>query len=625
MSGFYIKELTVSGGGKEVNLKFEKGANLVTGASDTGKTYIFSVISYALGSTQDPKTIPEAVGYNEVYLTIATFKNSATYILHRVFGKNQILVRQSGRADGHDSRSFSEYQKFTASGKASAENHISRFLLSLCGLDDSLILESKTTGKTVNLTYSYLRKLTFIDESRIITTGSPFYFSEQYIDRTKAQSLLNLLLTGHDASEIKQIEEQKVKDTRITGKLEFLSGQVLRFAQEKELTAALYAASAGKSHEIYLEIDRELRESIELAKALTARKNEVTLVLQNYHEKLSYKTELLNRFKVLEKQYLSDNERLNFILESSILSSQLGDTICPICSSPLDENHLLHISEHENFRVAALEEINRNSAKLIGLRASISDLKNEGNEIRSGIAAEGAELSKIELELSENLTPKIEHLRSDLRSYLNGERLLNKITFIDEQISSLYQEKDRLEKQLKQKETADDGAIVEYSSLLELSAFIENRLSDWNYEQYVKVDFDSRYQTFDIAISGKSRSSYGKGKRSISYAACLLGLMDYCQTNETKSPNLLVLDSPLTTFEEKKQETSEDDDLLSKQVLSSFFIDFAKTPDSSQVIIFDNKMPDGATMELISGKVNMHVFTGSAQGRFGFFPPFSHD
>ncbi|MDQ6481828.1 hypothetical protein [Dyadobacter sp. LHD-138] len=625
MSGFYIKELTVSGGGQQVNLKFEKGANLVTGASDTGKTYVFSVISYALGSSQEPKTIPEAVGYNEVYLTIATFKNPATYILHRVFGKNQIHIRQVNHTDGLDGKPFSVYKKFTTAGKASAENHISGFLLSLCGLNNLLILESKTTGKTVNLTYSYLRKLTFIDESRIITTGSPFYFSDQYIDRTKSQSLLNLLLTGHDASEVKQIEEQKVKETRITGKLEFLSGQVLRFAHEKELTTAEYATSVGKSHEIYLEIDRELRESIELAKALTARKNEVTLVLQNYYEKLSYKTELLNRFKVLEKQYLSDNERLNFILESSILSSQLGDTLCPICSSPLDENHLLHVSEHENFRVAALEEINRNSTKLIGLRASILDLQTEESEIRIGIAGEGAEISQIELELSENLTPKIEHLRSDLRIYLNAERLLNKISFIDEQLSSLYQEKDRLEKQLKLKETAEDGAIVEYSSLLELSAFIETRLSAWNYEQYVKVDFDSRYQTFDIAISGKNRSSYGKGKRSISFAACLLGLMDYSQINEMNSPNLLVLDSPLTTFEEKKQETTQEDDLLSKQVLRSFFIDFAETSDSSQVIIFDNKMPDRATMQLINGKVNMHVFTGSAQGRFGFFPPSSQN
>ena len=81
------------------------------------------------------------------------------------------------------------------------------------------------------------------------------------------------------------------------------------------------------------------------------------------------------------------------------------------------------------------------------------------------------------------------------------------------------------------------------------------------------------------------RRSYGKGKRSICYAACLIGLLDLCSERKSPFTYLLMMDSPLTTYEEKKKQAVNQKDALQGNILKSFFKDIVKLPKASQVII----------------------------------------
>ena len=57
--GFYISNLHVTGlTNKQAKITFEKGFNVVSGLSDTGKSYIFACINYMLGGSNPPKAIP---------------------------------------------------------------------------------------------------------------------------------------------------------------------------------------------------------------------------------------------------------------------------------------------------------------------------------------------------------------------------------------------------------------------------------------------------------------------------------------------------------------------------------------------------------------------------------------
>lgn len=312
---------------------------------------------------------------------------------------------------------------------------------------------------------------------------------------------------------------------------------------------------------------------------------------------------------------------MEFILEAKILSEQLGDVVCPICSYPLDHESVTHIKEKEEFTAAALEELAKNRSKQIGLDETLSTLYQELQSIETEIQKLNFDLNNIEEQIKQNLSPRIQELKTGLREFLNFEQLLNGVKFIDDQIAKLFKEKSRLEKLLQETDPRESIDLLPFSVLSELSDKIQKRLSTWNYEPYVTVVFNEHYQTFDIVINGKSRKSFGKGKRGISFTACLFGLLDYCREKERAFSNLLVLDSPITTFEEKKNTGTAEMDTLRPEVLKAFFADLANLPANSQIILFDNKQPDSTTLNAISESVFVQEFTGNEEiGRYGFFP-----
>lgn len=305
-------------------------------------------------------------------------------------------------------------------------------------------------------------------------------------------------------------------------------------------------------------------------------------------------------------------------MEAEVLSSQLGDTVCPVCASPLDENHIIHIKEADNFRSAVNEELNKIQSKLADLERTIDSLEFDYADIQTNHKYISEQIAGLEVQLSEDFTPTIDGLKLQLGDFMGFEEVKNQIKFINKEIAKLFAEKDRLERILDQKEVPDDITLLPYSLLSDLAEYIEARLRKWHYLPIVNVVFDSSYQIFDVVISGKSRKSYGKGKRAISYTACLLGILDYCLAKQRNFSNLVVLDSPLTTFEEKRNVSISD--TASQSVVDSFFVDLSNTPKNAQVIIFDNKEPSSAVEAQLT-ELNTIIFTGNEQsGRRGFFP-----
>lgn len=60
---FFIESLTLKGPAKaDAQLTFADGLNVVSGASDTGKSYALSCIDFAFGASSAPSPIPEAAG-----------------------------------------------------------------------------------------------------------------------------------------------------------------------------------------------------------------------------------------------------------------------------------------------------------------------------------------------------------------------------------------------------------------------------------------------------------------------------------------------------------------------------------------------------------------------------------
>jgi hypothetical protein len=274
-------------------------------------------------------------------------------------------------------------------------------------------------------------------------------------------------------------------------------------------------------------------------------------------------------------------------------------------------DEIQHLNEIENFKEGVTAEIALIKEKLEDLKESITESK--GNVLKFEAESNDLKrtLEKLENRL-ESIKPEIENLKTILNDYIEIEKIGNYIEFIDTETATLYETKDSLEILKSEKESTDIVNVCDYDILKKLSEFIEQRLKTWNYNVNPKVVFNSDFKTFDIVISNKSRGSYGKGRRAISYTACLLGFLDYCLKEEKNFSNFLVIDSPLTTFKDKEISETEDDSI---ELDDLFFDDIRKTSLESQLIIFENKIP-----KKIEG-INIIEFTKSKQqGRYGFFP-----
>ncbi|CAL2087968.1 hypothetical protein [Tenacibaculum sp. 190524A02b] len=609
MKGFWIYKITVSGEGKQdSSITLKKGANIITGPSDTGKSYLFSVINFVFGRTSPPKDIPEGINYDIFTLEIETFESKDKYKLQRKLGKNKVSVWDSNNLEN----GLSLIDTYSTTVNLSNENHISNFLLNLCGLKGSMLLKNRTKGEKISLSFKNIIQFTNVAEDRIITESSPFYFTKVNSNHILEQSMISLILEGTDFSNVTAIEDPKKKETKISGKLELIDKQIIGYSEQRQKLIEKFDKNINSKTSIDKalineQIQKRIEDSYNLESQVTKYLNDVNSIT----EQKIYSLELIKRFEILERQYLSDLDRLVFILEAESLTSQLPSQLCPICSNPMTNNEIEHLKEIENFKEGVTAEISLIKEKLEDLKQSIKESKQNVSKLEAESAKHKRTLEKFENQLKD-IKPEIQNLKTILKDYIEVEKIANYIEFIDKETESLYEVKNTLEILKSEKESTDIVNVCDYEILKKLSEFIEQRLKTWNYNINPKVIFNSDFKTFDIVISNKSRGSYGKGRRAISYTACILGFLDYCIAENMDFSNFVVIDSPLTTFKDKEISEIEEDSI---ELDDLFFDDLRKTSLESQIIIFENKIPK------ITDGINIIEFTKrNNQGRYGFFP-----
>ena len=620
--GFYIKKLKVTGKNKPVaEITFERGGNVICGASDTGKSYILSALYHGLGKSEKPKEIPESQGYDNLYIEIREYANDTPHVLFRKIGTSNIHVKKCELEDYFTSKE--EPRILKVKSNQNDEDTISQYLLRLCKLDNKKVLTSKSTRKTEFLSFKNLIDFFFVKEDKILKEGSPFYPSDQYTKRTLEQSTLRTLLTGRDYSDEKEIEDQLNKQINLNAKIDFINRKIAKDSSKlEELEKEIYNSPFEVNSDYYFQLKKSLDETIEKIVILSDQKSKNLEKLNELKQSLTYDTELLKKFKILNDQYLSDLERLRFILEAESYTSQLGHGICPVCGNDIKEDHLKHLNEIDNFKELVSIEANKVRTKLYDLQKTIEAKEQSIVVIKNDISLTQVEVEKIDLEISSNYEAKAETLKGDMDSILSISQKYNQIEFLKEEIARLYSERMKFENLKNQKkDKSESTSIVEEYILHELSKHIEKRLKEWKFETNPRVSFNSEFKIFDIIVSGKSRKSFGKGKRSVLYAACLLGVLDYCLIENKSNLNTIILDSPLTTFKSKGETLQQllnklDPDIV--KIKDRFFKSLSNYQDRSQIIVFDNVIPRKKELYDI---LNVEIFTDyEKHGRQGFFP-----
>lgn len=611
--GFFIETLTLKGPAKvDAQLTFADGLNVVSGASDTGKSYALSCIDFAFGASSPPSPIPEAAGYDAVVLAVISRRTKERFVFER------------GLAGGDV-----KFSKFDAHGTPLGEtlvgarhspidpNTLSGILLELSGLYGKQVRKNKQ-GVRRTLSFRDIAFLSVVDEERIIARRPP-HLSGSPVEKTAEGEAFRLLVTGNDSGVVHSVVPSK-QAAGAEAKLELLGRMITeseaRFSAmgvsrdtvDAELTSIQSAKTAA--------IAEYERSRLEVA-SLEASLAEHAQAMRQARARQQVVNGLTSRFTLLDEHYLADTARLHAIEESGKLLEALPSKECPVCGAA-PGNH----SPSEHFRPDEVEVGARAEAVKIGelrrdLRKALGDLEAENSdlEIRAEHARE--ELERIQASIEDELMPRVKESAAILQSQDARRDLLIKAKSILDQLDNLRAHASELE-EAAVAPTPTSPVIATRASTGEMEAFaeaVQELLEAWKYPGVGRVVFSEDDQ--DLVISGQPRISHGKGVRALTCSAFVVGLLRHCRSKQLPHPSVVLLDSPLVAYREPDSNTdgTEDQQLRMAGVKEAFYRSLADGDAKGQVIVFENEDPP----ENMGGTFTRIHFSKNATGRYGLF------
>jgi hypothetical protein len=602
-----IERITVTGKGRpKAELTFDRGLNVVAGASDTGKSYVIKCFQYIFGSEEPPKSIDEANGYTTVEVKIK-IGESEGFILTREIAatKPKISVIELDKDDIATG-------SFVLNPSHLGRNNLSAYMLDKLRLNNKVLVNGVESFNTSSLTLRVLSKLFLVDESRIITESSPL--GEGKRDQTQERSLLKTLLTGNDDSKVKELKQQQTGEVALESRVKALEEYVgKKFVDHEKVksTSEKLDSELDGLEESLSKAQIELTTLVEANDELDQKRHEIRFELNYLRAAESENLLLQGRFKLLVSKYLSDLERLEAGAEA-VSYVDLYDMInCPTCGQDFEAQE--DLEDLDTLMQSTEAEIRKNKIQVNGLSDSIEDLEQECELFSDKIAIKEVELTELSNVIATSISSK-------LKDYNLAIRLLNnkKYEFLKEREKvqsreNLLKEIGELRVQLENK--TEKYKFPDFSTELSLLCkSVSKILERWSFPGHENVTFDLKSR--DLVVGGKPRSHFGKGYRAISYAAFSLGLMQYLSAYG-RHPQFVILDSPLTTYRAGDDDENDDEVQLKKNMIFSFYIDLCESFNDKQIIVFENQEPD----EDLKQKMTYYHFSKNKDiGRYGFFP-----
>lgn len=591
-------------------LDFTTGLNVVYGASDTGKSFLFEAIDFMLGGSATLRDIPERIGYDRIFLGVETARGEAFTLARAANGGEFQLY------EGLHDTAPEDVKPTTLASKHSAKktNNVSRFLLEKLGLGLKSVREN-AKNDTRTLSFRDLCHLCLVNETNIQKQGSPLE-TGQYQHKTVEYSIFKLLLTGVDDSALVSSSRDATVAQSRAAKIEVIDELIASVTQKladsgddpAELTSQLerLEASLARDQRALEATEGEYRE-------LLGRRNQLRLRFENGSERRAEITELTARFGLLDKHYQSDLSRLEAIRESGTLLAVFGPNACPLCGARPDQQHRDETCDGNLDNVVAAA--NAESAKITRLRRELADtmrqLGQEAHAFDRVLPKMRDENENLERDM-EALRPTLTERRSTYTELLEERGAVNASLTLFDQLTDLNAKKADLQRSA-EGDTAVAQASTDLSSTtLDLFAQqVENLLKAWNFPNADRVHFEGADR--DLVIHGKRRGSRGKGLRAITHAGFSLGLMEFCKQHNRQHPGFVMLDSPLLAYREPE---GAEDDLSGTDVQDKFYEYLAAMSDR-QVIIIENITPP----HTIAERQGTLFFSGNPHhGRYGFFP-----
>ncbi|TGR72415.1 hypothetical protein EN837_03455 [bacterium M00.F.Ca.ET.194.01.1.1] len=634
-----IAEIRMTGRGQlDAMIRFNRGPNVVSGDSDTGKSYLARLVDYVLGADELKKAIDEAADYETVWLE---FRNAEDEVLtlERSLQGGEVLAYsrsicdvigddnfEAPRPDEERVRSDDNQVEILASkrqGRSVVPDVTSR-VFPFFGLPETVTLRKNAGGETQRLSIRTMLPIFLVDENDIITEGSPILRGG--FGDTAEKRMFSYLLTGKDDASIVAQEKREIVSARLQAQRDLLADLIAPLnARLKERKADEEEESINRLEDTITRLSEALERNAAERSRLQSERGTVYQSLVKSETQVVALDAMLTRYRLLDERYLSDLQRLDFIAEGSYYLDGLQTNACPLCGQSLegaDHDHPDHLgpkfSSVEVYASASAE-----AAKIRGLQAdlqnAISDLRRRRDDWKRGASEDAARLQEIDRLQDAVLAPARQQTKASLDDVVKKRLDLQSARADRSEAAKLERMKAELEKAIEEPQKKLKWAPLDPMATTELCKEIEAVLRDWSWKDDVRVEFEE--SQYDIKVNGKVRRAHGKGFRAVLHAAISVALLRYCRSRGKPHPGFIVLDSPLTTVKQGRGQTEveADDGRIEPMIEPKFWESLASVDPYMQIIVLDNKEPPPE----LADKLNLQIFAGLGAKpgeRRGFIP-----
>ncbi len=569
---FYLKRLILLREiGEKDYIDFEPGLNIIYGPSNTGKSLVADCIDFMLGG-KPKKLVNNPIRFKNVTLIIDVDGKALT--LSRNISETSVEV--SGTVD------YIENGKYTQSGR----RNLNQLWLKLMGIYDPVSILQYMDGSPQSLTVRTFLHTFLINESRMSSDLSILQPKEGY-HNLPVSTLMSLiyLMTGITYTDGEKVKPKKIIEAENKAVISFVDRSMSRLHEEK------LAAMRMQDDEIPPEqLQKKIEDSKRAINAaeknideLTEKSQELAAEAVRLDQQIMESKVLRNRYNSLMSQYESDINRLTFIAEGDLHKGDLPKLDhCPFCNGELPKD------KEESCVEAAVAEVRKIELQIKDLLSAGEILDDEINELVNNKSRINAERRSIQKQIQAELEPKLTELQNDLNSFRVSLGKQKVADIFEHVANTIYNEmQDSMEGELvlpdiDVREKVRD-IIGEPMDLL-----LPKILTEANYDDFTKAVFD--IESVDIKINGVEKAVQGQGYCAYLNAIMAIAVQEMLVNSNHYAPNLLIMDSPILSFAEKKLKPGETaaPDHMKKGLFS--YMD-AHT-DGYQSIIIENDIPD---------------------------------
>lgn len=615
--GITLKKIAFTGpNAADAVLLFEDRLNLVYGASNTGKSFAFKAIDFALGGSQPLPDNEQRRPFDRLWLSFVS--GGEDFALSRAMAGGNFQLTP-GRLDRQ--RPKANQRVLGQRNDPGNADNVSQFLLGLIGLRSKLVA-TNASGAKRPMSFRDLSRYCLVDETSIQSEQSPV-LSGQHVSASAERAVFKLLLTGVDDSAVVEVVNPKAFRASKAAKIELLDDMIA--SVEAEL-AGDFSDAGG-----LVEQDGKLEATFEAAQAeADAAQESVTGLLAarrrlgfDYAQAEARMAEVevnLRRFAQLHQVYQSDIERLEALEEAAFVLGVGGDRDCPLCgASPEAQKHEHGLGDIEKVHAAATAEMSKIRQQQVELSDTVQQLYAEGRSLSAALPKLTAELRSVEAEIAKR-SPEATAARRRVSEIMAARDRVKRGLSLLEQRDGLRVRKAAVEA-AKAAQPGDRPRFeVSSTAAHDFAQMVSRVLTAWRFPGKRHVSFDDA--TCDLKIDGKLRRDNGKGVRAITHAAFKVGLMLHCHERGLPHPGFLALDTPLLTYRDPitsrfGELESDERELLNTPLKYHFFDFLSENSGAGQFIVLENVDPPDGIEQL----AHVEVFYGEeGSGRQGLFP-----